>query len=124
MALAFGDISQFPANAAEQWVCIGATKLTFATGGTGDSGTVTGMPNVTSTRTAVGIYNLTYPACPDIMIFYSIMIGAATTDIVKGTAVAPTSGTATFHIVNDAGADADSSANDVISILWYSKTRG
>lgn len=123
MAVTMGDKWSAPVGSYKPWGFLGCAKITFATGGTGDSGTVTGMSDVTCTRTGVGVYNLTFPASPRCMIFYSLAVGSVV-DTVNGTAFSDTAGTGTFTLKIDTGVATDSSANDVVCVLFFSETRG
>jgi len=80
-------------------------------------------PDITITRTGVGVYNLTYPPTLNSKIVVDEIFSAArTVSGVLVTAKSATAGTATISVINNAGSLTDPATNDTMLLSIFMKT--
>ena len=71
-------------------------------------------PSISTTHTATGTYNLTFPPCADFDFDFCIISPLLTISNVILTALNATAGTATFKTTNAAGSATDPASGDII----------
>jgi hypothetical protein len=124
MAETMGDKPAYPARSAGMWVLLGSAVITIGTSGAVAS-VDSDLPGVSAVLNGTGTYDLTYPAAPKLRLLYSIQKSPTpTVQQIFGTAIAATSGTATFKTGDNDGTVANPASGDELVVFFYGLTRG